>query len=124
MTNNNKAIEKLKQLKDVYEKFVTNGDTLDPLVVSAHINVTISFLQNQSEGREVDRIDFKRGDLRTLHSWVVEECADVYAQYRHPARWDGAPWGLAGQHNHRKAIKETIKHFAKIWPKENNDNTK
>lgn len=40
---------------------------------------------------------------------MVERASDAYAKERHPSRWDGEPWGLAGQENHRKAIKNALK---------------
>lgn len=39
---------------------------------------------------------------------MIEKASEAYARKRHPARWDGAPWGLAGQENHRRAIKAAI----------------
>lgn len=40
---------------------------------------------------------------------MINAAIDAYATKRHPSRWDGPPWGLAGQKNHRAAIKEAIK---------------
>jgi hypothetical protein len=40
---------------------------------------------------------------------VIEAAIKGYAEHRHPARWDGEPWGLAGMHNHREAIKEALR---------------
>lgn len=39
---------------------------------------------------------------------LIELAAKAYGTKRHPARWDGEPWGEAGQNNHRAAIKEVI----------------
>lgn len=39
---------------------------------------------------------------------MIDAAIDAYATKRHPSRWDGPLWGLAGQQNHRKAIKAAI----------------
>jgi len=39
---------------------------------------------------------------------MIDKALKAYAKKRHPARWDGEPWGAAGQRNHRKAIKSAI----------------
>ena len=48
-----------------------------------------------------------------LNKEIVGEASEVYAKYRHPARWDGEPWGEAGRANHELAIKEVLKWFNK-----------
>ena len=40
---------------------------------------------------------------------MIEAAIDAYATKRSPERWDGPPWGLAGTHNHRDAIKAAIR---------------
>lgn len=40
---------------------------------------------------------------------LINIASEAYASKRHPERWDGKPWGLAGQANHEAAIKEVIK---------------
>ncbi len=40
---------------------------------------------------------------------MVETASASLATKRHPARWDGEPWGLAGIRNHELAIKEALK---------------
>lgn len=39
---------------------------------------------------------------------MIEKASSAYAEKRHPARWDGEPWGLAGQKNHKLAIKNAL----------------
>lgn len=39
-----------------------------------------------------------------LTSRQMLEAAEAYADQRDPERWDGPPWGLAGQANHRAGI--------------------
>lgn len=40
---------------------------------------------------------------------MIDKALDAYASKRHPARWDGEPWGEAGRTNHRRAIEAAIK---------------
>ncbi len=46
---------------------------------------------------------------------MVETASEAYATKRHPARWDGEPWGLAGIRNHELAIKEALKAILKDY---------
>jgi hypothetical protein len=39
---------------------------------------------------------------------MIEAASEAYAAHRDPQRWDGPPWGEAGQMNHRKAIKAAL----------------
>lgn len=40
---------------------------------------------------------------------MIDKASSAYAAKRHPARWDGEPWGMAGRANHNAAIKEALK---------------
>ena len=40
---------------------------------------------------------------------MIEAALKAYAAKRNPQRWDGEPWGEAGIHNHREAIKAAIR---------------
>jgi hypothetical protein len=40
---------------------------------------------------------------------MIERASKAYASERHPARWDGEPWGECGRRNHRLAIEAAIK---------------
>jgi hypothetical protein len=46
---------------------------------------------------------------------MIERASQAYAEKRHPARWDGEPWGLAGQENHRMAIKNALESIFKSY---------
>lgn len=39
---------------------------------------------------------------------MIEKASKAYAEVRHPSRWDGEPWGEAGRHNHKLAIKSAL----------------
>jgi len=39
---------------------------------------------------------------------MIERASKAYAEKRHPARWDGEPWGEAGRRNHEAAIKNAL----------------
>lgn len=39
---------------------------------------------------------------------MIEKASKAYAEKRHPSRWDGEPWGLAGTANHEAAIKNAL----------------
>ena len=39
---------------------------------------------------------------------MIDKASRAYAEKRHPARWDGEPWGEAGRINHAKAIKSAL----------------
>jgi len=39
---------------------------------------------------------------------MIEKASVAYAEKRHPSRWDGEPWGLAGRANHEAAIKNAL----------------
>jgi len=44
---------------------------------------------------------------------MIQKASKAYAEKRHPARWDGEPWGLAGKKNHEKAIKAALESVLK-----------
>jgi hypothetical protein len=46
---------------------------------------------------------------------MVETASEAYASKRHPARWDGEPWGLAGTKNHELAIRTALKSIFKEY---------
>jgi hypothetical protein len=48
------------------------------------------------------------GETMKLTKDIIEVAIDAYATRRHPARWDGEPWGDAGRRNHRAAIKAAL----------------
>ena len=39
---------------------------------------------------------------------MVKKASEAYAEKRHPARWDGEPWGEAGRLNHEAAIRAAL----------------
>lgn len=45
---------------------------------------------------------------------MIEAAEEAYAEHRAPQRWDGPPWGEAGQMNHRKAIRAALEAGFKI----------
>ena len=50
----------------------------------------------------------KRGHMK-ISVDMVEAAIKAYATKRHPVRWDGEPWGLAGIENHRRAITAALR---------------
>ena len=40
---------------------------------------------------------------------MIKRASAAYAEKRHPARWDGEPWGLAGIKNHNLAIEHALR---------------
>jgi len=46
---------------------------------------------------------------------MTEKASEAYAEKRHPSRWDGEPWGLAGQANHKAAIKNELESIFKDY---------
>lgn len=46
---------------------------------------------------------------------MVEKASKAYADKRHPSRWDGEPWGLAGQANHKAAIRNALESVLKDY---------
>ena len=40
---------------------------------------------------------------------LIDAASKAYAEKRHPGRWDGEPWGIAGRENHRRAIKAALR---------------
>jgi hypothetical protein len=53
--------------------------------------------------------------LRTVGPFRIMElraAEDAYAQHRHPARWDGKPWGECGTRNHRAGIRAALNSLA------------
>ena len=52
---------------------------------------------------------------------MIDKASKAYAEKRHPARWDGEPWGLAGQENHRRAIRNALESVLKDLQKKDSD---
>lgn len=46
---------------------------------------------------------------------MIEKASSAYAEKRHPARWDGVPWGQAGTINHNRAIKAALQSIFKDY---------